>query len=416
MRILRAVIRREYLQRVKSRWFLVSTFAAPILFIGITVVPILLESGRQEARRNIGLVDETGVLGWRVEPRLEEAGFTVELAAPGSEDSLRAQTLDGKLGGYMVLDNESLFRGHSTFYGEQGPGAIRIMTMRGAVVQSALEARLAELGAEVDVEALFGGGSLDLELLADSQGGASEDEPEFIGVFAGAMLLYMVVLMYAAAVMRSALEEKTGRIVEILISSVRPWELMLGKIIGVGSVGLTQLGVWILCGTLALTLGVPALAGARPDLADPAAIAQGLPSMEMVGLFIALFLGGFFLYASLYAAVGAMCSTEEEAQQAQFPVVFLLVAPILLLMPIMQEPHATWATVMSMVPFFSPVLLYARVGAGEIPLWQIGASLTFLYLGVLGGAWVAGRIYRVGILMQGKRPTLPELWRWVREA
>jgi ABC-2 type transport system permease protein len=191
---------------------------------------------------------------------------------------------------------------------------------------------------------------------------------------------------------------------------------MLGKIIGVGSVGLTQLAVWISCGAVALTLGVPALAAARPDLANPEAIAQGLPSMGMVGLFLALFLGGFFLYAALYAAVGAMCSTEEEAQQAQVPVVFFLVAPILLLMPTMQDPHATWVTVVSMVPFFSPVLLYARAGAAQIPPWQIAASLTFLYLGVLGTAWVAGRIYRVGILMQGKRPTLPELWRWVREA
>lgn len=416
MRTLKAVIRREYLQRVMSKWFLVSTFAAPVFFLGLTVVPILWETGREETRRNIALVDETGVLAVRVEPRLEEAGFTVEVVPPGSEDSLRAQTLKGELGGFMVLDDEALIRGHSRFYGEQSPGAVRGMTMRGIIVQSALEARLAEAGADVDVGALFGGGSMDVQILADDNTGTSEDEPEFIGVFSGAMLLYLVVLMYAAAVMRSALEEKTGRIVEILISSVRPWELMLGKIIGVGSVGLTQLAVWILCGTVALTLGVPALAAARPDLADPEAIAQALPSMGMVGLFIALFLGGFFLYAALYAAVGAMCSTEEEAQQAQFPVIFLLVAPILLLMPTMQDPQATWATVMSMVPFFSPVLLYARAGAGQIPPWQIAASLAFLYLGVLGTAWVAGRIYRVGILMQGKRPTLPELWRWVREA
>lgn len=416
MRILKAVVRREYLQRVKSKWFLVSTFAAPIFFIGLTVVPILLESGREEARGRIALVDETGVLGRRVEAGLEGVGFTVELAPPGSEDSLRAQTLDGDLGGYMVLDEEALIRGHSTFYGEQGPGAMRGMSMRGVVVQSALEARLAEAGAEVDVGALFRGGTMDLQILADTNSGRSEDEPEFIGVFSGAMLLYIVVLMYAAAVMRSALEEKTGRIVEILISSVRPWELMLGKILGVGSVGLTQLAVWILCGTVAFILGVPALAAARPDLANPEAIAQGLPSIGMVALFLALFLGGFFLYAALYAAVGAMCSTEEEAQQAQFPVVFLLVAPILLLMPTMQDPHSTWVAVVSMIPFFSPVLLYARAGAGQIPAWQIGASLTFLYVGVWVAAWVAGRIYRVGILMQGKRPTFPELWRWVREA
>jgi ABC-2 type transport system permease protein len=351
-----------------------------------------------------------------VEPRLEEAGFTVEPAPPGSEDSLKAKALGGELGGYLLLDQETLSRGHSTFFGAENPGPIRGMTIRAAIVQAALEERLAEVGSDVDVDALFQGGSMDLELLEENPSGPGEDEPEFIGVFIGAMLLYMVVLMYAAAVMRASLEEKTGRIVEILISSVRPTELMLGKIIGVGSVGLTQLAVWILTGVLAFVFGLPALVAARPDLADPETIAQAIPGLGLILLFFALFLGGYFLYAALYASVGAMCSTEEEAQQAQFPVVIFMIAPVMALMPIMQDPNATWAVVMSMVPFFSPVLLYARAGAAAIPSWQIGLSLLFLYLSVWGVGWVAGRIYRVGILMQGKRPTLPELWRWIRQA
>jgi ABC-2 type transport system permease protein len=416
MKTLLTILRREYLQRVKSRWFLVSTFAAPLFFVGVAVVPIIVEMGREEAQRSIALVDQTGVLAGRVGPRLRDVGFTVEVAPPGSEDSLRVQALEGDLGGYLVLGEDALTRGHLTYYGSRGPGAIRGMSIRGVVVQSALEVRLAEVGAEVDLEALFAGGSMDLRLLQEEARGTTEDEPEFIGVFVGAMMLYMVVLMYAAAVMRATLEEKTSRIVEILVSSVRPSQLMLGKILGVGSVGLTQLAVWVLCGVLAFTLGLPALVAARPELADPDAIAQALPGVGLLALFVTLFLGGYFLYAALYAALGAMCSTEEEAQQAQFPIIFLLFPPILLLMPIMEDPHAPWAVITSMVPFFSPVLLYARAGAGEIPIWQIGTSLTFLYLGVWGVAWVAGRIYRVGILMQGKRPTVPELWRWVKEA
>jgi ABC-2 type transport system permease protein len=415
MRIVLAVIRREYLQRVKSKWFLVSTLAAPAFLIASMVIPILYETGQEENRRNLALVDETGVLADRVGPRLEEAGYNVEVAPAGSEDSLKAQALDGELGGFLVLGTDALASGHLTFYGSQGPGPIRGMTIRGVVVQSALEARIAETGSEVDLDALFQGGSMDLQILEEGAGGATEDEPAFVGVFIGSMLLYMVVLMYAAAVMRAALEEKTGRIVEILISSIRPWQLMLGKIVGVGSVGLTQLAVWILCGTLALTLGVPAAMASRPDLIDPEAISQALPNAGLVTLFFLLFLGGYFLYAAVYSAVGAMCSTEEEAQQAQFPVVIFLIAPVLFLMPVMENPGAPFSVIMSMIPFFSPVLLYARAGAGTVPFWQIGASLTLLYLSVWGVAWVAGRIYRVGILMQGKRPTLPELWRWVRE-
>lgn len=416
MNTLFAVIRREYLQRVRSRWFLISTFAAPVLFLGITVVPIIWEMGREEAERTLAVVDRTGVLAERVEPLLEEAGYTVEVAPPGSEDSLRAVALDGGLGGYLVLDEEALSRGHLTFYGSRAPGAIRGMTIRGVVVQSALESRLAETGTDIDLTALFAGGSMDLRILEEESLGTSEDEPEFVGVFTGALLLYMVILMYAAAVMRAALEEKTGRIVEILISSVRPWELMLGKIIGVGSVGLTQLAVWVACGIVGIILGVPALVAARPDLVDSEAIAQALPGPGLLVLFLLLFLGGYFLFAALYSAVGAMCSTEEEAQQAQFPVIFLLIPSIVLLMPVMGNPNGLGSVVASMVPFFAPVLLYARAGAGAVPLWQIGVSLVLLYLSVWGVAWVAGRIYRVGILMQGKRPNVPELWRWIREA
>jgi ABC-2 type transport system permease protein len=416
MKALGAVIRREYLQRVKSKWFLISTVAAPAFMIVAMVIPILSQSSRAETRRNIALVDETGVLADRVIPRLEEAGYTVRTVPQGSQESLRDETLEGTLGGYLVLDEEALTRGHTTYYATEGPGSIRGMTIRGVIVQTALEVRLAELGSEVDVGALFAGGSMDVQLLEEGGSEASEDEPQFIGVFIGAMLLYMVVLMYAAAVMRAALEEKTGRIVEILISSVRPSELMLGKIVGVGSVGLTQVFVWIGAGILAFTFGVPALVTARPDLLDPDTITQALPGAQLLFLFVALFLGGYFLYAAVYASVGAMCSTEEEAQQAQFPVVIFLVAPVMVLMPVMQDPHATWAVIMSMIPLFSPVLLYARAGAAVVPLWQIATSLVLLYLSVWVVGWVAGRIYRVGILMQGKRPTLPELWRWVREA
>jgi len=257
---------------------------------------------------------------------------------------------------------------------------------------------------------------MEVSLLQEGGGGTKEDEPQFIGVFAGTMLLYMVILLYAVAVMRATLEEKTGRIVEILVSSVRPGTLMLGKILGVGSVGLTQLAVWVAFGIVMLTLGLPALVAARPEMADPAFIAGALPGPGLAALFIALFLGGYFLYAAVYAAVGAMCSTEEEAQQAQFPVVMLLVVPVIFLMPIMENPNSTTAVVASFVPFFTPILMYARAGTGLIPLWQVLASLSLLYGAVLVVAWVAGRIYRVGILMQGKRPTLPELWRWVREA
>jgi ABC-2 type transport system permease protein len=230
------------------------------------------------------------------------------------------------------------------------------------------------------------------------------------------MLLYMTILLYAVAVMRATLEEKTSRVVEILVSSVKPSELMLGKILGVGSVGLTQLAVWVTLGILALTMGMPAIMAAQPDLLDPDTIAQALPGVGLSALFVGLFLGGYFIYSAVYAAVGAMCSTEEEAQQAHLPVMMLLIIPIMFLMPVIENPNSPMAVAASLVPFFSPVLMYARAATGAVPMWQIGTALALLIVGVWVVAWLAGRIYRVGILMQGKRPTLPELWRWVRAA
>ena len=410
------VIKREYLQRVKSKWFIMGTVLAPVLLIGSMAIPIVWENRSQEARRNVALVDETGVLAERVTPGLIEAGFTVRPEAPGTESVLRDEVIAGDLGAFIVLRGDALSRGRVEYHGREGPGRITGLTIRGIVAQAAVQAQLAEADIDMDFQAILGGGEMELVLLEGDGGGASEDDPQFIGAFVGALFLYMTILLYAVAVMRATLEEKTSRVVEILISSIRPSELMLGKILGVGSVGLTQLAVWITFGVLALTMGLPALVAARPELVDPELIAQALPGAGLATLFFALFLGGYFLYAALYAAVGAMCSTEEEAQQAQFPVIMLLVFPIMFLMPIIENPNSTLAVGASLVPFFSPILMYARAASGGVPLWQILTALGLLFGGVWVVAWVAGRIYRVGLLMQGKRPTLPELWRWIRVA
>ena len=416
MKSLVPIIKREYLQRVRSKWFVFGTVLAPVFLVGMMVLPIILESRSEEARRNIVLVDETGVLGEKMIPRLEEAGFTVRTGPPGSEATLGEEVGTGDLGAFIVLREEALTRGRAEYHGKEGPGTITGLTIRGIVAQAAVEARLAQAGIQMDYQAILAGGELEVFLMESDGAGANGNDPEFLGAFIGAMLLYMTILLYAVAVMRATLEEKTSKVVEILISSVKPADLMLGKILGVGSVGLTQLVVWVTFGIIAFTMGLPALVAARPDMVDPDTIAQALPGAGLSVLFVAVFLGGYFLYSALYAAVGAMCSSEEEAQQAHLPVIMLLVVPIMFLMPIIENPNSPMAVGASMVPFFSPILLYARTASGVVPLWQILTSLALLFGSVWVVAWVAGRIYRVGILMQGKRPTLPELWRWVRAA
>jgi ABC-2 type transport system permease protein len=260
----------------------------------------------------------------------------------------------------------------------------------------------------------MGGGTLDLETMDEARGGMSD--PAFAAAYAGSFVLYMVILIYAVAVMRSVLDEKTSRIVEVIVSSIRPWQLMLGKILGVGAVGLTQLAVWVAVGGAGLAFGLPTVLDARPELGQLSEIQGVLPGASFYGYFAVFFLCGYFIFAGLYAAVGAMCNSEEEAQHAQFPVMLLILVPVLALVGVIENPDAPASVVLSLVPFFSPFLMFARAAGGAAPAWQIGLSIVLMALTVLAVAWVAGRIYRVGILMTGKRPTFRELWRWVREA
>jgi len=197
---------------------------------------------------------------------------------------------------------------------------------------------------------------------------------------------------------------------------MKPWHLMLGKIVGVGAVSMTQMGIWLLAGTLLSVNGLPMLVAARPELGSLSGLSDVLPGLGLVAMFVGFFIFGFFMYSGLYAAVGAMCNTDEEAQQAQFPIIMFIIVPVLMVANVIQNPMSPMATGLSLFPLFTPILMWARVAGGSVPAWQVGLSFVLMALATVAIAWVAGRIYKVGILMAGKRPTLPELWRWVREA
>lgn len=409
-----AVIKREYLQRVRSKWFIFATVGGPIFMLGLILVPAYFAAQSEEADRVLAVVDRTGILFEGLAPRLEEAGYDVSEEAWSSDvvTALTQRVADGELGGFLVLDDETLRTGASIFYGNDRPSTVRRITLRSAIAQSALEVQLTEQG--VDAQALLSGGDMQIEILATE--GAGMDDPRFAVAYIGAFFLYMVILLYAVAVMRATLEEKTNRVVEVIISSMKPWHLMLGKIVGVGAVGLTQMAVWALSAVVISSAGLPMLIASRPELANLEQLKEVLPGLGLLLLFLGFFVLGFFMFAGLYAAVGAMCNTDEEAQQAQFPVSMLLIVPIIFVMQVIENPGTPLATGLSLFPFFSPILMFARVAGGGAPAWQVALSFVLMGGAVLAVAWVAGRIYKVGILMAGKRPTLPELVRWVREA
>lgn len=413
-----AVLKREYLERVRKRSFLLATIGGPLVMIGLIFGSGFLASRGAEGRSRVAILDETGRLLAPVTTALEDAEYTVVPAEVGGadEDGLRAMVQDGDIGGYLVLSEATLARGEARFVGKERPGTIRRIALQSAITRAVVEERF---GADVDagdVARLVRGGSLDFQSV-DTDAVAEQRELRNGMTFAGAFFLYFALLLYGVYVMQAVLEEKTSRMAEIVVSAVRPWQLMLGKIVGVGMVGLTQIAVWVLLLVLAGTFGLPMMMAARPELAeifDPANLA---PAVLTVVYFVIFFVLGYLLYSALYAAVGAMCSTEEETRQLQLPVTMMLVIPFVLMTGMISTGADTpLLTGLSMFPLFTPLVMFARAASGVAPFWQIGLSIVLTALAVVGVAWVAGRIYRVGILMQGKRPTLPELWRWVKQA
>jgi len=212
--------------------------------------------------------------------------------------------------------------------------------------------------------------------------------------------------MYGWTLMRGVMEEKTSKIVEVVVSSVRPFELLSGKILGIASVGLVQYGIWFAIGfVLYMVNPMNFKAEAGTSLVKPS---------ELL-LLVVFYLLGFFFYASIYAAAGSVCTTDQEAQQIQMPVVMCLILPLMLMGLILRSPDSPWLVVLSLIPLFAPTLTVMRASLVDVPLWQILGSMLSLALGTVVVAYLGARIYRVGILMTGKRPTVPEIFRWIRQ-
>jgi ABC-2 type transport system permease protein len=221
------------------------------------------------------------------------------------------------------------------------------------------------------------------------------------------VFIYITVLIYGVTVMRGVMEEKQSRIIEVLLASVKPFELMLGKVVGIGLVGLTQYVVWVVSGlALSALSAVAAVAVAGFDLPKI--------SVSLMIFFMVYYLLGYFLYAALYAMIGAIVSNEDDGQQAQWPVSMTFAMSFVLSTLAMENPNGVAVTILSLIPFFGPSLMFLRIAIGSAPAWQIAASITLLILTIVVVTWIAAKIYRVGVLMYGKRPTLPELARWLR--
>ena len=412
------VVRREYVERVRTKGFIIATLAVPLMMMGLMAFSIFMGVQSNQSEREMALVDYTGVLGDSVAAGLEGVGYTIEIAAPSEAGvtELDQRLEDDEIAAYLILDDVTVSQGAFVYRSKDGPGRLFRALSERIVAEAALSARLAGVEDPAGLRQLLGGGELEFEALREEDEASGIDEGvSIITGFAGAMLLYMSMLIYGSYVFRSVMDEKTNRVVEVVISSIRPWQLMLGKILGVGAMGLTQLGIWVAFVAVLALAGLP-LAASRFSMENIDQLLSVLPGVGILGLFLLYFLLGYFLYSALFAAVGAMCSREEEAQQAQFPLILLLGVPLMLQLSTINSRGFEWLNWVGLFPFFSPILIFPRAAAGTVPGWMTALSLVLMAAAIVCTAWVAGRIYRTGILMQGKRPTFKELVRWVRAA
>lgn len=446
LRKLGVVFRREYLERVRSKWFLVGTLLGPVFFAMITVVPILISSKTKASTdlANVVIIDATGSgMGDRVAGALAqrfplspapEVKSVDAASVAREEDRAVIAVRDKERRGYLVLDSSTV-AGNSVRYAGRNASSLGDVEQISSIVrQQVLAQRLQSEGIDSKrVAALTG---VRLQVVTEKIGDNGREKGSGIGnVIFGyvvALLLYMMIVLYGQTILRGVMEEKTTRVAEVVVSSVSTDILLAGKVIGVGLVAITQVLAWVALSVTLAVYGAPLLeqklgagamaagaAGGRPGAAAvPSAFADALPSLSM-GTALALllfFVLGFIFYASLFAAVGSMVNSQEDVQQASMPVMLLLVSSVIFMTPIMTNPGSGLARTMSLLPFSAPILMPLRMTLIPVPWYEVAGSIAGVAVACLAAIWVSARIYRVGLLMYGKRPTFGELARWVRHA
>ena len=408
------IAKREYLERVKSRVFRITTLLVPIGMGGLAVLGGI--SGRKmEGARQLAIVSNDAPLANAVKAALSDGEFvpnSVEIYAPASDAdvaTLNKEVAAHRMGGYLRIETTpGEAQPEATWVSGSSMNLIVKAQMESALRSALIREQLTARGMQPSqVHALMKRTEIQTMQLKNGSVVSSDSERSFLGAYGLIIVLYASVLIYGINIARSVVEEKTSRIFEVLLSTASSDSLMLGKLLGVGAVGLTQMGIWALLvmfyagSAFAATQGIHGLAS------------LGITRTELA-FFGIFFLGGFFLYSALAAALGSSVSGEQEVQQFSFILISPLVVSVVLLPFVLSNPNSTTAVVLSLLPPFTPIIMYMRICSQMPPWWQVWLSVALLAASVWGMVWLAARIYRIGVLMYGKRATLPEMMRWLR--
>ena len=430
------IAKREYMQRVKTKAFWITTLILPLFVTSISIVPTLLLKN-SKASQKIVVVDETGKVGSALvakmnsqvteAPKKQEFGrrggedqmvsFDAETEAPGADRTAQRADLDKRVMGKQI--DAWVWVGPEVF--QNKPVEYHARSVSNVLTQAALRDDLSEVVRQVRfrdagidsarVDELSR--SVKLETQKVSASGSRAEGG--LGAAALAMvlffILYISIIMWGQQVMQGVLEEKGSRVIEVVISCVTPFELMMGKLLGICLLGLTQLGVWL---ATVLVVTTPGLVAAVMVL--PAGVSLPTLSPVMLINFVLLFILGFLAYATLYAGIGASFNNIQEAQQAAGLAMTFVIIPVMVMYPVINDPNSRMATVLSLIPMFTPLLMPLRIAIDMPPLWQLALAYALTIGFVIGMVWICARIYRVGILMYGKKPTFAEIWKWTRYA
>jgi ABC-2 type transport system permease protein len=450
MRKFLAVVKHEY-KKIVLKWsFIIGTLLFPIIAAGFAVVPAIIFSIKGEPTR-IAVVDQSGKIAAplkenlsaermseKVKKAVEEslsdlntsqqeqmnrsaeqlassfvfidydfAGKSVE----GIRRELGEKITSKELDAYLIIPNnldavdakyEFRSRKAGDFGGERNlrealNEAVRSVRLAGANIS---EAQLKDLSRNVDFDAK----------ILDEKGDEKDSDGVFIASFIIGLMIYITLAIYGQMILAAVVEEKETRIAEILFSSAKPFELMMGKLTGVGLAGLTQLGIWIISALVLAGFGLAQMSAAGMDISIPNI------SPLMVLLFFIYFLLGFFIYASIFALIGSMVTTMQEGGQFSFPPIMLLLVGFYFSFAVIRDPNSSLSFWVSIAPFFAPITMPVRILAETPPYWQIALSIFINAATIAGLVWLASRVYRIGMLMYGKRATIPEVWKWIKQS
>lgn len=427
------IIKREYLQKIRNKSFIIMTFLSPLIFTGLIVLVAYLSKINNAEKQVISVYDETGLYANDFEGY---ENYEFDYVSTEKEFAhVTSQVVSSEKYGLLYIPNEPVtkLKDDVVFFAEDAPNMDVINYITEILENKAFESNLKNDGVSVeDIHKASTSVNIKIENFNGEESSKTANILKLVFGGAAGYFLMMFIIIYGNMIMRSVIEEKTNRIIEIIISSVKPIKLMMGKIIGTSLAGITQFVVWLCIGVVLSvvvstifhvdlsTVETPHKAMLENSGAMEAMVQDGvieffkLPLLTLIVSFLIYFIGGYLLYSSVYVSIGAAVDSETDTQQFMMPVIMVLMLAVYVgFFTVINNPHGTIATVFSFIPFTSPIVMLMRIPFG-VDLWEIVVSVIILYLTFVGVVWLAAKIYRIGILMYGKKPSYKELYKWLK--